>query len=217
MKPRRGTRVKFAPDPETTEQEQNIVAGLRFVVHASTRWLKRTKAFVDVPMVPSCSGLKVPKPSVNFRNWAIRNGSGPGDADLLVTSPPYADAIDYTLAQRLSLYLLGYDDNAIRGLVSNEIGARRKRSKSTSRTVWSEELCLALLEQVTWLKSKSSVCLVLPHRDSGRSAGEDDMKLTLEKAGWSLFFEKDRSIHQSHTRHSWTSIKKETILAFSRE
>jgi hypothetical protein len=34
MKPRRGTRVKFAPDPETTEQEQNTVAGLRFVVHA---------------------------------------------------------------------------------------------------------------------------------------------------------------------------------------
>jgi hypothetical protein len=187
------------------------------VYAASTRWLKRTRAFVEVPMVPSHPGLKAPKPSVHLRNWSMPNGKGRGDADLLVTSPPYADAIDYTLSQRLSLYLLGYDDNAIKGLVSNEIGARRKRAKTTSRTTWSDQLCSALIEQVTWLKPKSSVCLVLPHRDSGRSAGEEDMKSTLEKAGWSLFFEKDRSIHQSHTRQSWTSIKKETILAFNRE
>jgi hypothetical protein len=34
MKPRRGTRVEFAPDLEITDQEQSTVAGLRFVVHA---------------------------------------------------------------------------------------------------------------------------------------------------------------------------------------
>lgn len=34
MKPRRGTRVEFGPDPEKADQEQNTVAGLRFVVHA---------------------------------------------------------------------------------------------------------------------------------------------------------------------------------------
>lgn len=188
------------------------------VYAASTRWLKRTKAFVEVPMVLSQPSVEAPKTSVHLRNWSIRNGKGPGNADLLLTSPPYADAIDYTLSQRLSLYLLGYDDDAIRSLVSGEIGARRKRAKTTSRTTWSEELCSALVEQITWLKGqRSSICLLLPHRDSGRSSGEEDMKSTLEKAGWNLFFEKDRSIHQSHTRQSWTSIKKETILAFCRE
>jgi hypothetical protein len=94
------------------------------VYAASTRWLKRTRAFVEVPMTPSHPGLEAPKPSVHLKNWSMPNGDGAGDADLLVTSPPYADAIDYTLAQRLSLYLLGYDDNAIKTLVSGEIGAR---------------------------------------------------------------------------------------------
>ncbi|ATE64009.1 hypothetical protein CMV14_06065 [Rhizorhabdus dicambivorans] len=111
---------------------------------------------------------------------------------------------------------MGHTDDDILRMVSGEIGARRKRFKSDSRVQWSEQLCNALASQITWLKPKSSLCLVLPHKDSGRSAGEDDLKTTLEQLGWDLFFERDRSIHQSHTRQSWTSIKKETILAFSR-
>jgi DNA modification methylase len=50
----------------------------------------------------------------------------PFPVDLLVTSPPYADAIDYTFAQRLSLYLIGYDDFQIKNISNVEIGARRK-------------------------------------------------------------------------------------------
>jgi hypothetical protein len=78
----------------------------------------------------------------------------------------------------------------------------------------SEQLCIALETQVTWVKPAGAICLVLPHKDSGRSAGEDDLKATLARLGWEQFFEKDRSIHQSHTRQFWTSIKKETILGF---
>lgn len=187
------------------------------VTAATTRWLKRTKAFVAQAMLPVAADPPAPLVSIHRRNWSVRGADGPRDADLLLTSPPYADAIDYTLAQRLSLYLLGHNDASIRGLVVEEIGARRKRSKSTSRVVWSELLCSALIEQVSWLKPKSSVCLVLPHKDSGRSGGETDMKITLERLGWNLSFEQDRSIHQSHTRQSWTSIKRETILVFDRE
>ena len=183
------------------------------VYAASTRWLKRTRAFIDLTMVPLSALPVVPKPNIHLRDWSAPTGPGPQDADLLLTSPPYADAIDYTLAQRLSLYILGYDDAAISRLVSGEIGARRKRFKSVSRTDWSQQLCAALQDQVTWLKPGGAVCLLLPHKDSGRSAGEDDLKAALEKLGWKLVFEKDRSIHQSHTRQSWTSIKKETILA----
>lgn len=183
-------------------------------VHAAnTRWLKRTKAFVAHPMIGSTS---VPvRPAVHRQDWSQPTEPGPGTADLLLTSPPYADAIDYTLAQRLSLYVLGYDDAAIRRLVSNEIGARRKRSKTTSRTQWSEELCSAMIEQLSWLRPDGAVCIVLPHKDSGRSAGEDDLKATLLDRGWRMVFEQDRSIHQSFTRQSWTSIKRETILVFA--
>lgn len=181
---------------------------------ATTRWLKRTRAFVGQPT------LSMTKPSlrpyVHRRDWSVLDTPGQGEADLLLTSPPYADAIDYTLAQRLSLYLLGYDDEAIMALVAGEIGARRKRFKSVSRAQWSEQLCAALQQQVTWLKPNSPMCLVLPHRDSGRSAGEEDLKRAIEGLGWYLFFQKDRSIHQSHTRQSWSSIKKETVLVFAR-
>lgn len=187
------------------------------VYAATTRWLKRTKAFTAWPMTPLAAEMSItPIPAIHFRDWSVENELGPGNADLLLTSPPYADAIDYTLAQRLSLYLLGYDENAISRLVSGEIGARRKRFKSVSRTDWSEQLCTALKNQISWLKPDAAICLVLPHKDSGRSAGEVDLKTTLQALGWQLVFERDRSIHQSHTRQSWTSIKKETILAFAR-
>ncbi|MCW2286680.1 hypothetical protein M2323_004449 [Rhodoblastus acidophilus] len=183
---------------------------------ATTRWLKRTKAFISAPMTQVSTERDIAiKPRIYLRDWSKPADVGPGDADLLLTSPPYADAIDYTLAQRLSLYFLGYDDRAISSLVSAEIGARRKRSKTLSRSTWSEQLCAALKDQVTWVKPSGTICLVLPHKDSGRSSGEDDIRTSLEGMGWHLFFEADRSIHQSHTRHSWTSIKKETILVFS--
>lgn len=179
------------------------------------RWLQRTKKFVT-SSTRATGYPKSPRAQILRRDWSKPSKPGPAVADLLLTSPPYADAIDYTLAQRLSLYLLGYDDKALSALVSDEIGARRKRSKTTSRTQWSEQLCTALNEQVGWLKPEGAICLVLPHKDSGRSAGEDALKVTLEGLGWRLGFERDRSIHQSHTRQSWTSIKKETILVFSR-
>ncbi len=187
-------------------------------LHAATsRWLRRAMTFVAQPMLPSANEKEAEtRVKVVKRNWSAPGNEGPGSADLLLTSPPYADAIDYTLSQRLSLYLLGYDDDAVLRLVAEEIGARRKRFKSVSRTQWSAQLCGALKEQVTWLKPTGTICLVLPHKDSGRSVGEDGLKASLLEDGWTIFFERDRSIHQSHTRQSWTSIKKETILAFSR-
>ena len=183
---------------------------------ATTRWLKRTRSFLMLPMANGFAHeSSITKPNIHIRDWSKSHEAGPGDADLLLTSPPYADAIDYTLAQRLSLYILGYDDAAIQGLVSSEIGARRKRFKSVSRTDWSRQLCEALKDQITWLKPEATICLVLPHKDTGRRVGEDDLKSAMENLGWKLFFERDRSIHQSHTRQSWTSIKQETILAFA--
>jgi DNA modification methylase len=44
--------------------------------------------------------------------------------DLVVTSPPYAGVTDYTTAQRLSMYWLGYN---LQELKRSEIGARWKR------------------------------------------------------------------------------------------
>ena len=187
-------------------------------VHAATtRWLKKTRAFVSSPMAASAAS-GAPAATAHFHkvDWSRPQDdeSSAVQADLLLSSPPYADAIDYTLSQRLSLYLLGYDDAAIQALVSGEIGARRKRFKSVSRSEWSDQLCEALRLQVQWIKPDGAICLVLPHKDAGRGNGEENLKTSLSTLGWYLFFERDRSIHQSHTRQYWTSIKKETILVF---
>jgi len=137
-------------------------------------------------------------------------------ADLLLTSPPYAGAIDYVLAQRLSLYLLGRSDTDLAGLVKGELGARRKRFLSTSRADWSDTLSEAVVFQQGAIKPEGAICLVLPHKDSGRSSGEDSIKARLNGLGWDTIYSVDRSIHQSHTRQSWTSIKKETMIFFMR-
>lgn len=140
----------------------------------------------------------------------------PRGAMLLLTSPPYAGAIDYNLSQRLSLYLFGYDDPSVQALVSSEIGARRKRFKSTSITSWSEAMVNVIARHAAEMNPQGSICLVLPHKESGRRMGEDAVIQRLGESGWELTYETDRSIHQSHTRQSWTSIKQETLLFFAR-
>jgi len=189
---------------------------IKDVRKAAWNWLQKMKKFLS-----QTSGLRPVKAGEIALelwrcDWCHSEVEPKESADLLLTSPPYADAIDYTLSQRLSLYLLGHSDAGINRLVTSEIGARRKRFQSASRTKWAEQLCGAMREQLRWVKPTGSVCLILPHKDSGRDNGVRDIKGLLVGLGWEPVFERDRSIHQSHTRQSWTSIKQETIVVFSR-
>lgn len=137
-------------------------------------------------------------------------------ADLLITSPPYAGAIDYALSQRLSLYLLGYDDEGISQLLSTEIGARRKRTGANHIGVWADSIANAAVTQVSHLKNGATACFVLPHKDHGRELGETAIENKLGSIGWRLAYRVDRSIRQARTRQSWTSIKQESILVFEK-
>jgi len=136
------------------------------------------------------------------------------DVDLLITSPPYANAIDYIRAQRLSFYLLGFTEKQINLLAINEIGARRKRSKSNSKIEWAENLKKALNVQLKFLSKKAKIALILPHKDSGREIGSKMLNKFLLNKNWNLFFNKNRSIDQLSATQSWTSIKKETIKIY---
>ena len=53
----------------------------------------------------------------------------PDGGNIIITSPPYGDAIDYIYSQKLSMYFLGYTHENIANLCIQEIGARRKRFK----------------------------------------------------------------------------------------
>jgi len=155
---------------------------------------------------------------VDIHNWNTNKKVTvrPRDsAKLLITSPPYADAIDYLYAQKISLYFLGYDDNDITSFCKQEIGARRKRFKTTSRETWADELTAAALKQKEYLDGP--FVTIMPHKNHGREIGLKKMIKGLKDDGWQEAFKVDRSIDQKKTRQSWTSIKQETINIFTKE
>lgn len=134
--------------------------------------------------------------------------------DVLLTSPPYAGAIDYTLAQRLSLYLLGYSEDEVKNLCNMEIGARRKRFLPASQMNWVTDMVNALAQQTSFLSADASLAFVLPHKDAGRQAGPTGIEDYLTEISCSKLMEVERSIRQGRTRQSWTSIKKEIIQIY---
>ncbi|WP_245486822.1 hypothetical protein [Mesorhizobium sp. M7A.F.Ca.MR.176.00.0.0] len=185
------------------------------VQRAALSWLQRTQKRLAELRRAAAPMLQLPKFEFRLVDWTTNQPSFPmPSAALLITSPPYGGAIDYGLAQRLSLYLLGLSDESIAGLVSAEIGARRKRFKPRHVDVWAEELVNAVGAQVLMLDIGAYAAFVMPHKDHGRDAGELLLKEVLSQKGWKLEFSADRSVRQSRTRQSWTSIKKETILVF---
>jgi hypothetical protein len=184
---------------------------------AAESWLKRIRRRVYLVAETARLPATLPALTVVRNDWANPQ-SRPTlpSASLLITSPPYAGAIDYTLAQRLSLNLLGYDTPEIAKLTSAEMGARRKRTDKNHVHKWAEALCFATKRQLAYLQPKANTVFVMPHKDAGREIGEESLKGMMASEGWLLQFEVDRSIRQVRARQSWTSIKKETILVFSR-
>lgn len=154
----------------------------------------------------------------NLHNWNLEQAmkeTPKSGADLIITSPPYGDAIDYINSQKLSLYYLGYNDEEISSLCSMEIGARRKRSKTNSRQKWANEISESAIKQSKYLINGKFVA-ILPHKDHGREIGLKLLIEGLKNNGWQNNFQVDRSINQKKTRQSWTSIKQETICIFTR-
>lgn len=187
------------------------------VVKASTGWLRRT--YNRLNQIKQLAPLPDRRPFFSPRlvDWSDRSAEvGSDGAHLLVTSPPYAGAIDYALSQRLSLYLLGRDDEAVSLLSNREMGARRKRFARGHIAVWASDISLALDLQLGMLTDGAHAVFVMPHKDSGRDQGEDALRRTMADKGWRLAFERNRSIRQTRARQSWTSIKQETILIFER-
>ncbi|MCB9924543.1 MAG: hypothetical protein H6822_20360 [Planctomycetaceae bacterium] len=133
---------------------------------------------------------------------------------LLVTSPPYCGAIDYTYGQRLSLYFFGRTTDEIVALVSQEIGARRRRSGVAQERRWAEQITEALKWQVSEVCPGGYAALVVPHKESRAQNGVFAIDTMMQQMQWRKLLQHDRSIRQSQTRHSWTSIKRETLLVY---
>jgi len=183
------------------------------------KWLKTLKTNILKVKFENNTKIEGIRYWAEIYNWNSSKGteSKPDNIPkIIITSPPYGDAIDYIFSQKLSLYFLGYDENALNSLNTKEIGARRKRFKSDSRDKWAAEMSEAAVKQSKYI-SDGLFIIVLPHKNHGREIGIKMIKKNLKSKGWSQIFEIDRSISQKRTRQSWTSIKQETINIFKCE
>ncbi len=177
------------------------------------------RALAVLPSQPSTSSLESPVAMVLPVNWSDENAETPcsSEVELLLTSPPYPDAIDYNRAQRLSLYLLGHSPEEVNQLAASEIGARWKRSRVRSRQDWEGLVERTLQRQLHLISPRGYLALVLPDKNGDRSTSLVQIGDYLANCGWSLVYEAERSIRQDRTRHSWTSIKREVVQVFSRQ
>lgn len=184
------------------------------------QWLSRFESIVGQTAVAPLRSANVgTRLWVSLHNWSETTRLPASDfstARLLVTSPPYAGAIDYTLAQRLSFYAFGFTEGDLGNLWRLEFGARRKRNQPHSLEMWAEELAMALELQLGRMCESGFAAFVLPHKDEGRDIGTQIMDECLNSLGWEKAFEVDRSIRQIRARQSWTSIKRETIHIFAK-
>jgi hypothetical protein len=146
------------------------------VGRAAANWLGRT--YNRLNTVRPFNRLPKRRPFLYIRSvdWLDLNQDVDlisGLSQLLLTSPPYAGAIDYTLAQRLSLYILGRSEDEVKAMCEREMGARRKRFNSGHIGVWANELTSALDRQLEALGPTAHAAFVMPHKDFGRDVGEE--------------------------------------------
>lgn len=92
---------------------------------------------------------------VTKENIFIENNS----VDLIITSPPYPNMIDYSKSQRLLYYFFDLDMNED---LSNEIGARAFRNRKNSISDYIDKMELGFYHINKTLKNKGLICLVLP-------------------------------------------------------
>ena len=56
--------------------------------------------------------------------------------DMVITSPPYLNAIDYMRGHKLSLVWMGYSIKSLRSVRSDNIGSERSFDKTQDRYLW---------------------------------------------------------------------------------
>ena len=182
------------------------------------RWLSRLGSDLRYP-----NTRKIPHSRNRVNCWILNHDWSTSEpsrewprikSKLLVTSPPYCGAIDYTYGQRLSLYFFGRSNDEIAALASREIGARRRRSGAAQELRWTEQITEALESQVSQVCAGGFMALVVPHKESREQNGILAIDSMMQKMQWRKLLQRDRSIRQARTRHSWTSIKRESLLVY---
>jgi len=139
--------------------------------------------------------------------------------DLIITSPPYPNMVDYVMSQRLSYYCFGYD---ISWDKNNEIGARNKRWDKLSLDKYKAKMLKANLVNSKLLKQGGLLCYIMP---SFSSDNENNLKrktiiskiiFNLDELQLIREFACERLIPSLRRSHNmkWATLEKEFIYIY---
>lgn len=148
---------------------------------------------------------------------------GDSSVDLIITSPPYLNAIDYMRGHKLSLVWMGYTIPELRHIRSESIGANRKPTEEVDSYVgkmieyvqnaaidcealpkgviarYAQDLLLTSLEMHRVLKRGSKAVLVVGNSTIRGNYIENDVltRMSCEQAGFSIVDRIEREIPES--------------------
>jgi DNA modification methylase len=139
--------------------------------------------------------------------------------DLIVTSPPYPNMVDYVKSQRLSYYFFDYDINDD---LKYEIGARYKRAKHDALVSYLEDMNTVNENIANKLKNGGYICYVMPSFDTDKQNNIDRRKIVrnvmdnLNNLGLQEELTLERIIPTRRRLHNvkWATLEKEKISIY---
>lgn len=141
---------------------------------------------------------------------------GNSEVDLVVTSPPYLGVNDYVRSMRLQWLFFPEDDTNT--AISDEIGARRKRSRPQASKEYLDDMTKVFEQIARVLKPNGFLCLVI-----GQGKGKINkanpvnslLAILQQVHGFEVLFECDRKL--KFRRIQVPGIGTEKIIVFSRQ
>ena len=139
--------------------------------------------------------------------------------DLVLTSPPYPNMVDYTTSQRLSYYYLGFDMDKDK---KREIGARHMRKRKSSLEDYLKGMSQANKIISKTIKKGGLFCYIMPSFNTNnqnnlmRKSIVQKVISNLEDFGLMKQFELKRSIPSIKRSHNtkWATLDSELIHIF---
>ena len=136
--------------------------------------------------------------------------------DIVITSPPYVNMIDYVTSQRLSYYYFG---SSIPEDSEKEIGARNRRKRRDTLNRYINDMQSVNRIVFDKLKVGGYVCYIMPafnmDNDKNRERKEitDNIMLSMKEMGLIPIYNFNRAVSNKRRDHNskWTSLEEEKI------
>lgn len=162
------------------------------------------------------------KTSIYHSNICNSRELADNSVDLVITSPPYPNMVDYISSQRLSYYYFGFD---IEPDKKEEIGARYMRRRKNSLGNYLNQMRMANMTIAKAIKRGGLMCYIMPlfntdnENNVKRKSIVQKVVSELEELGLTKETELSRSIPSLRRSHNkrWATLEKEIIHIFKKQ